>query len=401
MSQLIISLRDKLLRPGFMWSVILMLSLISMLAVYSTSVTLTQYNYGSTGHFIMRHVVFVLSGIGLVWVFSRIDYIWFNRWAVVMLWSSVILLIIMYYFGVRINDATRWLVIPVIGVTFQVSDFARLALILYLARAISEKQDVIKGFKSAFLPIMGPILLICGLIAPSNLSTAIIIFAGALAMMFVGRIQMKYIAMVLMLGVAVFLLLLFVENLFPGTTRAETWVSRIQSHFYGTEDTYQLEQAKMAIANGNLLIPNPGNSQLKAFIPYSYADFIYPIICEEYGLIIGGFGIILIYLALLVHCVGIVSNSKRAFGALLTMGVGVNLVLQAFANIAVSLGLIPVTGLPLPFVSMGGTSLLLTSISLGMVISVSRRIQNLTLEDTEAGRQENEQVLANGHAGVD
>ena len=140
----------------------------------------------------------------------------------------------------------------------------------------------------------------------------------------------------------------------------------------------------MAISNGHLILPSPGNSQLKYFIPYSYADFIYPIICEEYGLILGGFGIIVLYLALLIHCVGIVSNSTRAFGALLTIGIGVNMVIQAFSNIAVSLGVIPVTGLPLPFISMGGTSLIFTSISLGMIISVSRHTQNLQLEPESA-----------------
>jgi cell division protein FtsW len=149
---------------------------------------------------------------------------------------------------------------------------------------------------------------------------------------------------------------------------------------YGSDEEYQIEQAKMAIANGHWFMIHPGSSMLRNFIPYSYADFIYPIICEEYGLFFGGFGVILLYLGLLFHCVGIVSNTTRAFGALLTIGIGINIVIQAFSNIAVALDLVPVTGLPLPFISMGGTSLIFTSISFGMIISVSKHINNLKLE---------------------
>lgn len=192
-----------------------------------------------------------------------------------------------FFFGVNVNDARRWLNIPILNLTFQVSDFAKLALILYLARSISEKQDVIKGFKSAFIPIMLPILIVCGLIAPSNLSTAAVLFLGCVIMMFVGRIDMKYILMLVGLGILLLICLVYLENLFPGLTRAETWMSRINKFRYGTEEEYQLEQAKMAIANGHWFIPSPGNSMLRNFIPYSYADFIYPIICEEYGLILG------------------------------------------------------------------------------------------------------------------
>ncbi|MGB4969821.1 MAG: FtsW/RodA/SpoVE family cell cycle protein, partial [Saprospiraceae bacterium] len=373
-------IKDKILSPNFIWTLIFLLVGISLVAVYSASGSLTKYDADNTSYFLGRHVSFVLIGLTLIWIFSKIDYTLFNRWAPAMLVVSIFFLILTFFFGVNVNDARRWLNIPILNLTFQVSDFAKLALILYLARSISEKQDVIKGFKSAFIPIMLPILIVCGLIAPSNLSTAAVLFLGCVIMMFVGRIDMKYILMLVGLGILLLICLVYLENLFPGLTRAETWMSRINKFRYGTEEEYQLEQAKMAIANGHWFIPSPGNSMLRNFIPYSYADFIYPIICEEYGLILGGFGVILLYLALLVHCVGIVSNTTRAFGALLTIGIGINMVMQAFSNIAVALGLVPVTGLPLPFISMGGTSLIFTSISLGMIISVSRHISNLKLE---------------------
>jgi cell division protein FtsW len=373
-------IKERILSTNFIWTIILALACISMLAVYSASGSVTKYNSDNTVYFIIRHASFVLLGLGLIWIFSKIDYTVFNRWAPVMLVASVILLILTFFFGVNVNEAKRWLSIPVLNLTFQVSDFAKLALILYLARSISQKQDVIKGFKSAFVPIMLPILLVCTLIAPSNLSTAIVLFAGCIGMMFVGRIDLNYIFMLIFFGAVLLVLMIYIESYFPGLTRADTWISRINKFFYGGEEEYQIEQAKMAIANGHWLFIHPGSSMLRNFIPYSYADFIYPIICEEYGLILGGIGVILLYLGLLFHCVGIVSNTTRAFGALLTIGIGINIVMQAFANIAVALDMIPVTGLPLPFVSMGGTSLIFTSISFGMIISVSKHINNLKLE---------------------
>ena len=381
-------LKNRILSPNFIWTLIFFLVAISLVAVFSASGSITKYDSDNTSFFLGRHVSFILVGLSMIWLFSKIDYRLFNRWAPVLLILTIALLILTFFIGVNVNDAKRWLNIPIINMTFQVSDLAKLALILYLARSISDKQDVIKGFRSAFVPIMLPILIVCGLIAPSNLSTAAVLFAGSIGMMFVGRIDMKYILILAGLGILLLVILLWVETVFPGLTRAETWVARITRFWYGSEDDYQIEQAKIAIANGNILLPNPGKSLLRNFIPYSYADFIYPIICEEWGLFLGAFGVIIIYLLLLFHCVGIVSNTTRAFGALLTIGIGINMVTQAFANIAVALGLVPVTGLPLPFISMGGTSLVFTSISLGMIISVSKHIQNLKLESESGDKAE-------------
>ena len=388
MIQDITAIKNRILSPNFIWTIIFLLVAISVVAVFSASGSITKYDSDNTSFFLGRHVSFILLGLAMIYLFSKIDYRLFNRWAPILLILTIVLLILTFFIGVNVNDAKRWLNIPIINMTFQVSDLAKLALILYLARSISDKQDVIKGFRSAFVPIMLPILIVCGLIAPSNLSTAAVLFAGSIVMMFVGRIDMKYILVLLGLGLLLLIVLLWIETVFPGLTRAETWVARITRFWYGSEDDYQIEQAKIAIANGNILLPNPGKSLLRNFIPYSYADFIYPIICEEWGLFLGAFGVILIYLALLFHCVGIVSNTTRAFGALLTIGIGINMVMQAFANIAVALGLVPVTGLPLPFISMGGTSLVFTSISLGMIISVSKHIQNLKLESESNDKSE-------------
>ncbi len=373
-------IKESILSPGFIWIIIALLSIVSVLAVYSASGSITKYNGDNTVFFIVRHCSFLVAGFVLIWLFSKIDYTLFNRWAPVFLVLTILLLIYTIFFGVDKNDAKRWIQIPFVNLTFQVSDFAKLALIMYLARLISARQEVIKSFRAAFLPIMLPILIVCGLIAPNNLSTAGLLFIGCMAMMYVGRMELKYILALLGMGILLFFGLIFIENIFPDFTRADTWINRINAFLHGTGDKFQIEQAKMAIANGSWFGVLPGNSMLRNFIPYSYADFIYPVIVEEYGLILGGFGVIVIYLMLLVHCVGIVTNAPKAFGALLTIGIGINMVMQAYCNIAVSLELVPVTGLPLPFISMGGTALLSTSISFGMIISVSKKIMPVKLD---------------------
>ena len=208
MSTLIVQARAAILRPNFIWTIVIFLAFISMLAVLSTSESITRYKMDNMAVFLGRHVVFMLFGLGLVWLFSNINYTAFNRWAPYLLIAAIILLVMTFFVGVNVNDAKRWLPIPFTRMTFQVSDFAKLALILYLARSISEKQDTIKGFKSAFVPIMLPILLVCGLIAPSNLSTAGVLFMGSVIMMFVGRIDLRYIFMIVIFGVALFFLLL-------------------------------------------------------------------------------------------------------------------------------------------------------------------------------------------------
>jgi cell division protein FtsW len=223
------------------------------------------------------------------------------------------------------------------------------------------------------------VILVCALIAPANLSTAALLFITCVMMMFVGRVAMKYIGLMMLMGILVMGLVLFLGSFFPEFARVETWVSRINEFLNNSDGGYQIQQAKIAIADGGWLGVGPGNSEQRNCLPYPYADFIYAIICEEYGLF-GGLAIIALYFGLFLRCTAIVTKCPKAFGALLAMGFCLNLVIQAFANIAVSLHLVPVTGLTLPLVSMGGTSMLFTCIAFGMILSVSKYIEQATRE---------------------
>ena len=374
----------------FLWTIIILLSLCSLLAVYSASISLTKYNSDNTLFFLFKHVPFILGGLVLAWIVSQVQYSEFSRLAPVLLIIAVILLVWAMFFGVNVNQAKRWIQVPFLDITFQVSDFAKIALICYVARSISAKQDYIKSFKTAFVPIMLPVLVVCGLIAPSNFSTSALLFVCCIMMLFVGRVSIKYILILGLFGILMFAFLIFIGQFLPDSIRVSTWISRINEFIYVEEGGYQVQQAKIEIARGGLFWQGPVNSMLRNFIPYSYADFIYAIICEEWGILLGGIGLIVIYLMLLGHCVSVVTKTPKAFGAMLTIGIGFNIVMQAFANMGVSLGVVPVTGLTLPFVSMGGTSLLFTSIAFGMIISVSKNINALKLEpDTHVDLDQN------------
>jgi cell division protein FtsW len=361
------------------WLIVLLLAMFSVLAVYSASGMLAYQNSGSAEMYLAKHLILLLMGLGIMYSASRVHYTRYSKAAPLLILLAVPLLLYTLFLGAEVNDARRWITVPVIGLTFQTSDFARIALIVFVARSISKKQDVIKDFKGAFVPIILPVILVCALIAPANLSTAILLFVTCLLMMFVGRVDMKYIGLMFLMGIVVLGLLVFLGSFFPEFARVETWVSRINDFLNNNEGGYQIQQAKIAIADGGWLGVGPGNSEQRNVLPYPYADFIYAIICEEYGLF-GGLAIIALYLGLFIRCAAIVTKCPKAFGALLAMGFCLNLVIQAFANIAVSLHLVPVTGLTLPLVSMGGTSLLFTCIAFGMILSVSKYIEQAIRE---------------------
>lgn len=382
MKALYLEISDGIKGNRFLWTVILLLSLTSLLAVYSASLSITKFQTDSTVFILFKHVPFLLVGLAIAWIVSNIDYTEFNKYSPILLIIAIVMLVYALFFGVNINNARRWIQLPFIDISFQVSDFARIALITYVARSISAKQDFIKSFKTSFIPIMLPILIVCGLIAPSNFSTSALLFLTCVLMMIVGRVSFKYILILGFMGILLFAFLVYLGQFIPDAIRVNTWISRI-NEFMGAEGGgYQVQQAKIAIARGGWFGVGPGHSMLRNFIPYAYADFIYAIICEEWGILIGGLGLILLYTLLLTHCVGVVTKSPRAFGAMLTIGIGFSIVIQAYANMAVSLGVVPVTGLTLPYISMGGTSMLFTSAAFGMILSVSKHISGLKLDDT-------------------
>ncbi|KGE86821.1 MAG: FtsW/RodA/SpoVE family cell cycle protein [Phaeodactylibacter xiamenensis] len=359
------------------WAVIALLAMFSVMAVYSSTGTLAYREMGgNTESFLVKHFLIVVGGLFLTYLAHLMHYMKYSRSAPVLLLISVPLLIYTIAFGADINDARRWIEVPFVGVTFQTSDFAKLALIIYLARMIGSKQDYIKDFQSAFVPIIVPVLIICGLIAPADLSTAILLFFTSIMMMFVGRVALQYIALLLLLGIVVFAMLVLLGEFFPEVVRSDTWVNRVREYMDNPDGGYQVQQAKIAMANGEWLGLGPGNSIQRNYLPSPYSDFIYAIIVEEYG-IFGGFAIIGLYVALFFRSTRLVTKSPKAFGAMLVIGLSISLVLQAFINIAVSVHLVPVTGVTLPMVSMGGTSILFTCISFGMILSVSKYIETV------------------------
>ncbi len=362
------------------WLVVLMLFGISMLAVYSATGTLAYAKEVDSSYYLIKQISLAVFGILLMFGTHMIDYKYYSRIAQILWLVSIPLLIYTMFFTQSLNDANRWITLPVVGLTFQTSDLAKLALIMFLARQLSLKQDQISDFKEAFIPILLPIVITCLLIAPENLSTSVILFCTSVFIMFIGRIAMKHIAMlfgVSMLVGAVFFALLF---LLPDTMlkgRMQTWKNRIENftqHRDVDDEDYQVQQAKIAIAKGGFLKLNPGGSDQRNFLPQAYNDFIYVIIIEEYGLV-GGAMIVFLYLFFLYRCIRIVITAPKAFGALLAVGLGIALVTQAMINMAVAVNLLPVTGVTLPLVSMGGSSVIFTSIAFGIILSVSRNIE--------------------------
>lgn len=357
------------------WAIMAVLAIFSILTVYSSTGTLAyRAKGGDTEFYLLKHTFILVGGLFLTYLCYMMHYTRFQRAAPYMILLAIPLLIYTVALGPDINDARRWIEIPYVGITFQTSDFAKIALITLVAREITKHKDYIKDFNNAFLPIIVPILIICGLIAPADLSTSLILFTTCVLMMFIGRVSVNYIFLLLLLGLVVFAFLIVLGE-FTDVIRSDTWKERLQD--FGTgEIGYQIQQSKIAIANGEWFGSGPGNSIQRNYLPSPYADFIYAIIAEEYGLI-GALLVICLYVLLFFRTTRLVTKSPKAFGAMLAVGLSLSLVIQALANIGVAVNVLPVTGLTLPMISMGGTSVLFTCIAFGMILSVSKYIEKL------------------------
>ena len=356
----------------WIWLIVILLSLISMLAVYSAIGTLAYKRGVGAESILMKHLAMIIGGIALMYISHKLDYRYYKVISKLLMIITIPLLVYTLIFGSHVNDASRWISIPGTGLSFQTSDLAKLALITYLARTLSLKQENIKDVKQSFIPIMGSVCLVFILIALANLSTALMLFGVSVLLLIIGRISIKQIAITCLAGS---ILLAGVVLLGP---RHKTYVSRIHAFMHpeiaNPDKSFQSDHAKIAIATGGILGKGVGKSEEINYLPEAYSDEIYAIIVEEYGLV-GGIILICIYLFLLYRCIKIVTRAPKAFGALLAAGLSFSLTIQAFANMAVAVGLGPVTGIPLPFVSMGGTSILFTSVAFGIILSVSKDIE--------------------------
>lgn len=359
------------------WLMVFFLYIVSILAVYSSTGTLAyRFRAGNTEYYLLRHFIIIIMGIGILFLSHNVKYKYYSLVAKVAIYFAILLLVYTLLMGTSIHDASRWVSLPIINISFQSSDFARLALIIYLARLLTRRQHVIDDAGTAFLPITIPVVLVCALILPANFSTAAVLFITSLVLMYLGRARIKHImafAGICLAGAALFVIVL---SSMPESGRVQTWQNRITS-FIDKENsnTYQIDQAKIAIATGGITGKLPGNSTQRNYLPQAYSDFIYAIIIEEYGLV-GGFFVLLFYMIILYRGIRIAHKSPGTFGALLAAGLSFGLVFQAMINMAVAVNVLPVTGQQLPLVSMGGTSLWFTSLSIGIILSVSRSIDD-------------------------
>jgi cell division protein FtsW len=367
-----------------LWAIVLLFSFISIAVVYSATGTLAYKKMnGNTEAFLFKHTSLILMGLGCMWLAHRIDYRHYSRLSLYALLISVPLLLFTFFMGGETNGASRWMTIPVINQTFQPSDLAKLALISHLASMLSRRQQHLDDFKSTLLPVMLWVGAICGLIILSNASTALLLFATCMLLMFIGRVPLKHMAVMVGIGVV-----LGGAGLAAGQ-RLGTVMSRVTNFTDKTKKTpFQLEHSFIAIATGGIAGKGPGKSTERNILPHPYSDFIYAVIIEEYGLL-GGAVVLFLYLAFLYRGLKTVMNSYGAFGGLLSAGLSFSLVLQALVNMGVAVGLGPITGLPLPLLSMGGTSLIFTGISIGIILAVSRgerEIRPMTGEPEDTAR---------------
>ncbi|MBN2639566.1 MAG: FtsW/RodA/SpoVE family cell cycle protein [Bacteroidales bacterium] len=362
------------------WAVVFILTILSFLAVYSSTGTLAyKYQGGNTMHYMIRHGIFLLFGLLLMYLAHLVRYTFYSRIFQILFYIAVPLLLLTLLFGLNLNDARRALPLP-FHLSFETSDLAKLTLVVYLARMLTKKNQELEDFNKVLMYLILPVFLVCGLILPANLSTAALLFTTSMVLIFIGRVKITYIVSVVAITIMLAGMTLGILFMMPEGKqwRLDTWKSRIESFSKKggeTQDSYQVEQSKIAVATGGLFGKMPGKSTQRNFLPHPYSDFIFAIIVEEYGLV-GGTVVVLLYLILLFRAVRIVTKVPRNFGVFVAIGLSFSLVFQALINMAVAVHLLPVTGQPLPLVSMGGTSVLFTSLSLGILLSVSRDVES-------------------------
>jgi cell division protein FtsW len=370
---------DNIKGDRIIWAIAALLAIFSFLPVYSAASNLAYIGGGSTTFsYFIKHFVHLFLGFSIIYGVHKIPYRYFRGLSMVMIPVVLVLLLITMLQGSTIGgaNASRWIRVPIVGFTFQPSTLAALVLMVFVARYLSKIKDEIVSFKDSILPLWLPVFVVLVLVLPANFSTAALIFSMVILLTFLGGYPLKYLAFIIGSGVVVLMFFVLTAKAFPDLmpNRVDTWTSRISS-FMDTEasqEAYQIEKAKIAIATGGIQGLGPGKSVQKNFLPQSSSDFIFAIIIEEYGLI-GGISLLVLYLWLMFRIVIVAQNSDTVFGKLLTVGVGIPIVFQALVNMGVAVELFPVTGQTLPLISSGGTSIWVTCLALGIVLSVSTK----------------------------
>lgn len=382
MSTWVQAIKKRLEGDKIIWMVALILSVWSLLSVYSSISSLAVKAGGNSLKFLTKQGIFLLLGLMVMYIIHRINYKYLARLANFVYVLAVLALALTLVFGSDINDAKRWLEIPFIGLTLQTSDFAKVALVIYLAKELHVRREILDDFRNGIVPILIRIGLVCGLILPEDLSTAALLGAVSIGMMLIASVPWQSMfrigGLVVAMVISIYGVGKFAPDVFP---RFGTWTNRIEQ-FAGfasdgitgesKEGEYQIELAQVAIHNGGMFPTGPGTGTSRNFLPHPYSDMIYAFIIEEWGAIVGGMGLLLLYLILMYRTIDAAIKCDKLFGSYMAMGLGMLITTQALINMAVAVRLFPTTGQPLPLVSYGGTSILFTSVSIGIILAVSR-----------------------------
>jgi cell division protein FtsW len=370
---------ERLQGDRVIWIVTLFLSFISILAVYSAISTLGYKADGNNTRFLIKQVVMISLGLGLMYWLQRVKLNYITRLSKILVFISAGLLAYALLFGTNLNSADRWIKLPVIGLTFQPSDMAKIALIIHTARMLALKRDMLHSFREGVWPILWPVLLLCGLILRANFSTAALLAFVCFMMMFLAGVPMRHLNKLIIAALAGVMLIIAIGEGAPSLLpRYNTWKNRIINKANNDNDgNYQTDLAKYAIWEGGVIPKGPGSSSTRNFMPHPYSDMIYPFIIEEYGSVLGGIGLMLLYLILFYRSIKLSRNNPKMSGQLIAIGLAFMLTIQAIVNMGVAVSLFPTTGQPLPLVSMGGTSTLFTCLSIGLILSLTRAENNV------------------------
>lgn len=371
------------------WAIAALLALLSFLPVYSSSSNLAYlYGNGNTLSYLIKHGMHLVLGFIILYGVHKIPFNYFKALSIILLPIIIVLLVYTLTQGTTIQgaNASRWIQIPLVGITFQTSALAMVVLLVYVASYLTKIKDKVITFKESILPLWIPVFLVIGLILPANFSTAAILFSMVILVVFLGGYPIRYIANVLGAGVVLLSLFVLISKAFPemSSNRVDTWISRVESFTdsKSAEEGYQIEKAKIAIATGGVAGLGPGKSVQKNFLPQSSSDFIFAIIIEEFGLF-GAILLMFLYVLLLVRLLIVAGKADTRFGKLLVVAVGIPIIFQAFINMAVAVELFPVTGQTLPLISSGGTSIWMTCLSLGIILSISAKRKEIKKENNE------------------
>ncbi len=371
------------------WVITLILLAFSLVSVYSFVPILVKIEGGSPFKYLFKHLIYVIIGfIAMFWL-HRKDPLYFSRFARLIFYASVALLLFTFFFGTKVNDAGRWIRIPFVGLTFQSSDFAKLGLIVYLSRLLVKKKDKFDSWKEGFGPVMFPIIVICGLIFKDNFSTAFLLFCISFLVLFLGKFPISKMIATIAGGVALAALVVGLHlslpqlNLLP---RYETWVNRITNKLENDKDVTanaQAMNAELAIYNGKFFGQGVGDGKLKEYLPEAYADFYYSSFVEEFGSL-SAIILVFLYSILLFRIIRIALKSDKLFETYLCVGIGILLLTQATVNMMVCTGIFPVTGQNMPLLAMGGSALIMTCVAIGMIQSIAYRQQKNNKIESEA-----------------